>query len=44
MDHIDGDKGNNTASNLRWMTLSDNIRAYYDKLKEEHDNELDGLL
>ena len=41
VDHIDGDKGNNTASNLRWMTLSDNIKAYYDKLKEGHDHELD---
>lgn len=26
IDHIDGDKKNNRASNLCWMTLKDNVR------------------
>ena len=26
IDHIDGDKANNTAANLRWMSLKDNVR------------------
>ena len=44
VDHIDGDKLNNHAENLRWMTSADNTRAYFAKQKmqkEEHDNEFD---
>ena len=26
IDHIDGDKKNNRASNLRWMTLKENVQ------------------
>lgn len=29
VDHIDGDKHNNQANNLRWLSLGDNIRAHY---------------
>ena len=28
VDHIDGNKQNNTAANLRWLSLADNIRVY----------------
>ena len=35
VDHIDGDKHNNKASNLRWMSLSENIRAYNKNKKEK---------
>lgn len=36
IDHIDGNKTNNQASNLRWMSLKDNVR------KEWNANERDG--
>ena len=29
IDHIDGKKKNNAASNLRWLSRSDNAKAYY---------------
>lgn len=29
IDHIDGNKKNNAASNLRWLSRSDNAKAYY---------------
>lgn len=35
IDHIDGDKTNNSANNLRWLSRSDNCRAYYKSLKEK---------
>ena len=35
VDHIDGDKGNNKASNLRWLSRADNVRAYQEKKKRE---------
>ena len=34
VDHIDGDKKNNKASNLRWLSRSDNVRAYYQRKRE----------
>ena len=37
VDHIDGDTLNNTASNLRWMTLTDNVRAYFQKGETDDD-------
>ena len=40
VDHIDGNKRNNNAENLRWLSLSDNVKAYYNKMKEgtQYDN------
>ena len=29
IDHIDGDKSNNSVSNLRWLTLISNIREHF---------------
>lgn len=34
VDHIDGDKLNNNVTNLRWVTLSENSKAYHDKVAE----------
>lgn len=34
VDHIDGDKGNNKASNLRWLSRADNVRAYQERKKK----------
>ena len=28
VDHIDGDKENNRADNLRWLSFEDNMREY----------------
>lgn len=29
VDHIDGDKSNNSAQNLQWINREDNVRKYY---------------
>ena len=34
VDHIDGNKFNNNASNLRWMTHLGNVRAYLNSSKK----------
>ena len=34
VDHIDGNKFNNNASNLRWMTHLGNVRAYLNGSKK----------
>lgn len=39
VDHIDGNKRNNNAENLRWLSLSDNVKAYYNKIKGEKDHD-----
>lgn len=31
VDHIDGNKLNNHAENLRWLSLSENVQNYYKK-------------
>ena len=31
VDHIDGNKKNNRADNLQWLSLSDNVKAYYNR-------------
>ena len=38
IDHINGDKTNNSANNLRWLSRADNIRAYYQAKKERGAN------
>ena len=38
-DHIDGDKQNNRADNLRWMSLEDNVKCYYERRKKNDTNE-----
>ena len=35
VDHIDANKHNNNASNLQWLSLGDNIRAYYLNKREK---------
>ena len=40
VDHIDGNKQNNNAENLRWLSLSDNVKAYYNKIKGEKDYDI----
>lgn len=40
IDHINGDKRNNTAENLRWLSRGDNVRAYFNsKRKGDKNNE-----
>lgn len=40
IDHINGDKENNRAENLRWLSRADNVRAYYTaKEKGQQNNE-----
>lgn len=34
VDHIDGDKTRNTPDNLQWLSLADNVRAFYQKNKK----------
>lgn len=34
IDHIDGNKANNSVYNLRWLSLADNIKAYQKQKKE----------
>lgn len=40
IDHIDGNKSNNNVSNLRWLSIGDNVRAYQElkKQRESADN------
>ncbi len=40
IDHINGDKSLNTIQNLQWLSLSDNIKAYY-KTKEDSSSSKD---
>ena len=42
IDHIDLDKANNRADNLRWLSRSDNVRAYQEQKKQrEQENDTD---
>lgn len=38
VDHIDGDKTNNCANNLRWLSRLDNIKAYQELKKGKQEN------
>lgn len=38
IDHIDGDKSNNSTSNLRYLSRADNVRAYQERKKSEAQN------
>jgi hypothetical protein len=35
VDHIDGDKSNNRADNLRWLSFADNMREYSKRKRGE---------
>lgn len=35
VDHIDGNKHNNSAANLRWLSRSENVKAFYSGLVEQ---------
>ena len=35
VDHIDLNKSNNNANNLRWLSRADNVRAYYSQIKAQ---------
>ena len=39
VDHIDRNKQRNTYDNLQWLSLSDNIRRYYQTEKEQASSE-----
>lgn len=39
VDHIDGDKTNNSVENLRWLSRADNARAYREQKKEQGQND-----
>ena len=41
IDHIDGDKRNNRASNLCWMTLKDNVKKEWSQNDRNGKNEND---
>ena len=42
IDHIDLDKTNNRADNLRWLSRADNVRAYQEQKKQrEQENDTD---
>ena len=38
IDHIDLDKTNNRADNLRWLSRADNVRAYKEQKKQREQN------
>ena len=38
IDHIDLDKTNNRADNLRWLSRADNVRAYQEQKKQREQN------
>ncbi len=38
VDHIDGDKLNNHADNLRWLSQADNTKRHYQKGDENNDD------
>ena len=42
VDHIDTNKTNNNAENLRWMTSAENTRTYFQRRKREKENVLNG--
>ena len=39
IDHINGNKTDNSANNLRWLSRGDNVRAYYKTIKERGETE-----
>ena len=36
VDHIDGDKQNNKAENLRWLSLADNMKEWSKRREREN--------